>query len=150
MNSHPFTYVSNEPGVHALLPIDFFCLGIYTSSSCDLVPPSPPDAEALCYTWRHSHALADAFWRRWRRDYVSALQARPKWPRMEKDLSINDDVLLVGEQCRRGDWRISVITEVEGGNVMQTVKVKTTNGKEFLRDRTKVVRLELDPARLSA
>ena len=63
---------------------------------------------------------------------------------------VNDVVLLVDEQCRRGDWRIGVITEVEGGDVVRTVKVKTSSGKVFTRDRTKIVRMELDPARLSA
>ena len=59
-------------------------------------------------------------------------------------------VLLVDEQCRRGDWHTGVITEVDGGDVVRTVKVRTANGKEFLRDRSKVVRLELDPSRISA
>ena len=35
-----------------------------------------------------------------RRDYISALQARPKWRRVEKDLEINDVVLLVDEPCQ--------------------------------------------------
>ena len=150
MNSRPITYVGDEPGIQALRPIDFLCPGVYASSGCDLVPPSPPDAEALRYTWRQSRAIADAFWRRWKRDYVSALQARPKWRRVEKDLEVDDVVLLVDDQCRRGDWRTGVITEVDGGDVVRTVVVKTANGKSFTRDRSKVVRLELDPARLSA
>ena len=50
MNSRPITYVGDEPGVHALRPIDFLCPGVYASSGCDLVPPSPPDVEALHYT----------------------------------------------------------------------------------------------------
>ena len=150
MNSRPITYVGDEPGVHALRPIDFLCPGVYASSGYDLVPPSPPDAETLRYTWRHSRALADSFWKRWRRDYISALQARPKWRQVEKDLQVDDVVLLVDEQCRRGDWRTGVVTEVDGGDAVRTVKVKLPSGKEFIRDRTKVVRLELDPLRVSA
>ena len=69
---------------------------------------------------------------------------------MERDLKIDDVVLLVDDQCRRGDWRTGVITEVDGDDVVRTVVVKMANGKEFTRDRSKVVRLELDPARLSA
>ena len=69
---------------------------------------------------------------------------------MEKDLEIDDVVLMVDDQCRRGDWRTGVITEVDGGDVVRTVVVRTANGKKFTRDRSKVVRLELDPARLSA
>ena len=81
---------------------------------------------------------------------MSALQARPKWRQVEKDLQVGDLVLLVDEQCRRGDWRTGVITEVLGGDVVRTVRVKLANGKEFLRDRGKIVRLELDPSRISA
>ena len=81
---------------------------------------------------------------------MSALQARPKWRQVEKDLQVDDLVLLVDEQCRRGDWRTGVITEVLGDDVVRTVRVKLANGKEFLRDRGKIVRLELDPSRLSA
>ena len=150
MNSRPITYVGDEPGVHALRPIDFLCPGIHAPSGCDLVPPSPPDAENLRYTWRQSRALADSFAKRWRRDYISALQARPKWRRVEEELKIGDVVLLVDDNCRRGDWRTGVITGVDGGDVVRTVTVKIASGKEFLRDRTKVVRLELDPLRVSA
>ena len=150
MNSRPITHVGDEPGIHALRPLDFLCPGVYASSGCDIVPPTPPDVEALRYTWRQSRALADSFWKRWRRDYISALQARPKWRRIEEDLKVDDVVLLVDEQCRRGDWRTGVITEVDGCDVVRTVKVKIATGKIFERDRTKVVRLELDPMRVSA
>ena len=150
MNSRPITYVSDEPGIHALRPLDFLCPGIYASSGCDIVPPSPPDAEALKYTWRQSRSLVDAFWRRWRRDYISALQARPKWRSAEKDLVVGDIVLMVDDQCRRGDWRTGMVIKTRGDDFVRTVVVRTTAGKEFERDRTKVVRLELDPERLSA
>ena len=38
--------------------------------------------------------------------------------------------------------------EVDDDDIVRTVKVKTADGKVFSRDRTKVVRLELDPARV--
>ena len=90
----------------------------------------------------------DGFWRRWSRDYVAALQARPKWRESEENLSVGDVVLLVDEQCRRGDWRMGKIEETDGGELVRTVSVRTTDGKVFLRDRTKVVRLELDLCRI--
>ena len=65
-------------------------------------------------------------------------------------MAVGDIVLLVDEQCRRGDWRTGVIVKTLGVDLVHTVVVKTAAGKEFERDRTKVVRLELDPARLSA
>ena len=63
-------------------------------------------------------------------------------------MEIGDIVLLVDEQCRRGDWRTGVVTSTDGGELIRTVNVRTAGGKEFLRDRTKVVRLELDPKRI--
>ena len=94
--------------------------------------------------------LVDGFWKRWSRDYISALQARPKWRKEEENLKTGDIVLLVDEQVRRGDWRTARVIGTDGGALVRTVKVKTSSGKEFVRDRTKVVRLELDPHRLQA
>ena len=81
------------------------------------------------------------------RDYISALQARPKWRRTEDNLKVGDVVLMVDEQIRRGDWRMAKVVGTDGEEMVRTVTVKTAAGKEFLRDRTKVVRLELDPSR---
>ena len=114
------------------------------------MPPTPPDAACLRYSWRQSRALVDSFWRRWTRDYVSALQARPKWREVEPNLAVGDVVLLVDEQRRRNDWRIGVVASTDEAEVVRTVEVKTSDGKLFSRDRTKVVRLELDPARVQA
>ena len=37
--------------------------------------------------------------------------------------------------------------ETDGGELVRSVSVKTATGKTFSRDRTRVVRLELDPMR---
>ena len=98
-----------------------------------------------------SWALIEGFWKRWSRDYVSALQARPKWRRTEPDLKVGDVVLLVNQQLRRGDWRLGMVDQVFGDEShVRKVLVRTADRKEFLRDRTKVVRLELDPVRGSS
>ena len=148
MNSRPVTRVSANPGDEsALTPMHFLCPGIFAHSGDDVLPPTPPDAACLRYSWRQSRALVDSFWRRWSRDYVSALQARPKWRDVEPNLEIGDVVLLVDEQRRRGDWRVGVVASTDGADIVRSVSVKTSDGKVFSRDRTKVVRLELDPAR---
>ena len=43
-----------------------------------------------------------------------------------------------------------MVGSTDGAEVVRTVGVKLADGKIFERDRTKVVRLELDPARVSA
>ena len=149
MNSRPITHVGSDPeGESILTPMHFLCPGVFAVSGAEILPPSPPDENALRYTWRQSRALVDGFWKRWSRDYVAALQARPKWRESEENLSIGDVVLLVDEQCRRGDWRSGRIVGTDDKELVRTVSVRTTDGKVFLRDRTKVVRLELDPDRM--
>ena len=150
MNSRPITRVSAVVGEEgALTPMNFLCPGVFAHSRDDVLPPTPPEAVCLRYTWRQSRALADSFWRRWTRDYVSALQARPKWRDVEPNLVVGDVVLLVDEQRRRNDWRVGVVTSTDGAEIVRTVSVRLADGKNFDRDRTKVVRLELDPARAS-
>ena len=81
---------------------------------------------------------------------MAALQARPKWRSREENLAVGDIVMMVDEQIRRGDWRTGVIIDTDGGELVRTVTIRTAGGKEFSRDRTKVVRLELDPKRILA
>ena len=151
MNSRPITYVSEEPGGENILtPMNFLCPGIFAASGAEILPPAPPDANVLWYTWHQSRALVDSFWKRWSRDYVAALQARPKWRSEEPNICVDDIVLLVDDQCRRGDWKIGRVVATDGGELVRTVIVRTASGKEFSRDRTKVVRLELDPKRILA
>ena len=148
MNSRPVTRVSADSGDEgALSPMHFLCPGIFAHSGDDVLPPTPPDAACLRYSWRQSRALVDSFWRRWSRDYVSALQARPKWREVEPNLVVGDVVLLVDEQRRRNDWRVGTVVSTDEKDIVRTVEVKMADGKLFTRDRTKVVRLELDPAR---
>ena len=80
---------------------------------------------------------------------MAALQARTKWRSVEDNLAVDDVVLLVDEQCRRGDWRTGRIVSVDGDDIVRTVVVRTADGKTFSRDRMKVVRLELDLAETS-
>ena len=148
INSRPLTHVGADPrDENVLSPMDFLCPGVFAGSGSDFLPPAPPDALVLRYSWRQSRALVDGFWRRWSRDYVSSLQARPKWRSEEESLKVGDIVLMVDEQVRRGDWRTARVTATDGQDLVRTVKVRTPAGKEFFRDRTKVVRLELDPKR---
>ena len=63
---------------------------------------------------------------------------------LQKNLAVDDVVLLVDEQCRRGDWKTGRVISVDDDEIVRTVVVRTADGKTFSRDRTKVVRLELD------
>ena len=52
---------------------------------------------------------------------------------------------MVEENTYRGAWRLSrVINVVSDGTHIRSAEVKTSDGKTFLRDRRKLVLLELD------
>ena len=152
MNNRPLTRVGADVrDCEALTPMHFLAPGVFLHSSDELLPPCPPDENTLRYSWKRSWSLIEGFWKRWSRDYVSALQARPKWRRTEPDLKVGDVVLLVNQQLRRGEWRLGMVDQAFGDEShVRKVLVRTAGGKKFLRDRTKVVRLELDPVRGSA
>ena len=80
---------------------------------------------------------------------MAALQSRSKWRSVEKNLEVDDVVLLVDEQCRRGDWKTGRVISVDDDEIVRTVVVRTADGKTFSRNRTKVVHLELDQERVS-
>ena len=56
--------------------------------------------------WRQAQVLADHFWKRWLREYISGLQERQKWQRPRRNAEIGDLVLLVDDCLPRGQWRM--------------------------------------------
>ena len=56
--------------------------------------------------------LADEFWRRWTREYLSTLQIRSKWQNERDNFKVNDIVLVHDENAPRGMWPLGKIVEV--------------------------------------
>ena len=61
-------------------------------------------ADGYRKSWRLVGLLSDQFWSRWQKEYLPLLQQRQKWLCPERNLSVNDLVLIIGEQSRRGQW----------------------------------------------
>ena len=102
LNSRPLTQLSSDP--------------------CDLSPITPahllygrslnqlPDyltkdetKDKVAIRWRHRQSLQNHFWRRWRREYVSELQAAHKWHRPTKGPKVGE-IVLIGEDAPRSTW----------------------------------------------
>ena len=60
--------------------------------------------------WRRIQYLADQFWIRWKRDYVSTLQSRRKWQRTGRNVR-NGDVMLVRDSGPRNTWEMGIILD---------------------------------------
>ena len=64
---------------------------------------------------------------------------------MEKNLKVGQLVLLLDELKVRDKWDLGRISEVfRDANHVRGVVVKLADGREFTRDRSKIVALELD------
>ena len=74
----------------------------------------------------------DAAWRRWQREYVTALRERHNMQHKSKAVNINvgDVVMMKGESKKRGRWKIGIISELFQGkdDQIRGAQVKTPRG----------------------
>lgn len=91
--------------------------------------------------WRYVQTLADEFWRKWEREYLSALQVRRKW----KERIV---VLLEESDSPRNHWQIARVTRTfssADGHVRE-VEVRVVRGdtvSHYVRPIHKLVPLVL-------
>ncbi|CAC5425028.1 unnamed protein product [Mytilus coruscus] len=62
--------------------------------------------------WKQIQYLANIFWRRWLREYLPTLQQRNKWQREQRDIKIDDVVIVADYHTPRGQWPLGRVIEV--------------------------------------
>ena len=74
--------------------------------------------------WRRVQHLADKFWSRWRKEFLSTLQARSKWTTEKRNFKIND-IVLIQTDAAQNSWSMGRILEVskDENNVVRSVKL---------------------------
>ena len=129
VNSRQLTPVSDSPDdLSPLTPNN--ALGMETGV---IVPPPGIFQREDIYLrkrWRRVQHLANTFWKRWKREFLMTLQQRSKWNKENRNLQVNDIVLLKDENNPRNEWPLGRIQEVEQSNdgLARSVKLKTKNG----------------------
>ncbi|XP_025766921.1 uncharacterized protein LOC112848107 [Oreochromis niloticus] len=113
--------------------------------------PSPTVSEfskgdLLKNQWKRVQALADTFWARWRREYLSTLQSRHKWQSQKPNLKEGDIVLLKDDQTKRNQWPMGIIVKVvpSRDGLVRKVEVKVIRNqtaKVFSRPVSQVILL---------
>lgn len=144
MNGRPLTPVSTDPSDPVILtPSAILTQKIETLSA----PAGSFDAKDLCKRqWRQVQSLANVFWDKWRKQYLSNLQTRTKWQSVTSNLEPGSVVLLRDSQAKRNCWPLGLITRVcpsKDGKV-RTVEVKVIREdgpKLFLRPISELVLL---------
>ena len=100
-----------------------------------------------CYSrcrWRHTQYMADAFWRRWMREYLPTFQERQKWNHLSRNFTVGNVVLLLDENLLRSSWPLGRILKVfpnQNDGLVRSVKVKTRTSV-LVRPIDKIVLLE--------
>ncbi|XP_051176505.1 uncharacterized protein LOC127291418 [Leptopilina boulardi] len=140
VNSRPLTHVSLNPKDEEALTPNHFLIG--TSSSQTLNSRFDMLAECNWSQWRKAQNFADAFWKRWLREYLPTLLPRQKWTTESNPLEIGDVVLIANTQEPRNSWPKGVIEKVYPGtdDRIRAVTVRTTKGT-FIRSSNKLIRL---------
>ena len=64
------------------------------------------------HRWRQMQYLADIFWKRWSKEYLSLLQKRQKRTTMHQNLAVGDIVLVSAENYPCNSWPLGRVVEV--------------------------------------
>ncbi|KAK3886009.1 hypothetical protein Pcinc_009834 [Petrolisthes cinctipes] len=109
INSRPLTTVSSDD--QDLMPLTPNHLLTLRDSSIAVGKFEPSDMYSK-RRWRHVQYLADLFWKRWKKEYLSGLQQRQKWNETRYNLSENDIVLVVDDNSPWSHWLLGRILKV--------------------------------------
>ena len=93
--------------------------------------------------WQRGQILSNHFWTRWLREYLPLLQERKRWILKQRNLAVNDLVLVVKENAPRGQWLLGRVTRVIPGTdgLVRAAEVRTGNST-LLRPISKLCLLE--------
>lgn len=110
LNYRPLTNVLTDPAEPEPLTPFHFILGCAN-------PHQAPDSESAFdglsrRKWKQAQFITDQFWRRWMREYLPSLIERKKWDKSVRPLRVGDNVLIMDENTRRGEWLTGQITKV--------------------------------------
>ena len=119
VNSRPLS-VENLERADGPLPLS--PNSILTMKSGIVMPPPSGTFERedlyLKKRWRRVQYLVNMFWTRWKREYLHTLQERKTWQQQQKDICIDDIVLLVLQDdglCRT-DCKIARVVDIIPGD----------------------------------
>ena len=142
VNARPLTSVSTDPDQPVILtPAMLLTQKVGTPP----VPPGQFDSSDLMRSqWRRVQSLANIFWDRWKKEYISGLQGCRIWRTKRPNLQEGDVVLLKDAQVKRNDWPVGLVTQAfasEDGFVKK-IEVKIIRKGEqrlFLRPVSEVI-----------
>ena len=126
LNGRPLTWCSTDPrDLDSLTPNHLLLLKAQPS-----LPPGD-FVESDLYArrcWRQVQHLSNVFWQRWSREYLTLLQERQKWLHPQRNVCVDDIVLVVDSTAPRSSWLIGKVESCfpDRNGVVCNVVVRTT------------------------
>ena len=139
MNNRPIAPISDDPNdLDALTPNKLLLLrGVHD------IFEDVSMSERYSRRWKQVKYLAQVFWKRWLKEYISTSQIRQRWISQHRNYQKGDIVLVSLEGQTRDKWPLGLImnTIVSSDGMVRQVDVRTTKGI-FRRDIRKLCFLE--------
>lgn len=135
INSRPLTFVYNEPEEPQPLTPAHFLIG---KRLCSL-PPKPFHAasrtpssskEELTRRWKYRQRLQNAFWTRWKREYLLELRSAHTTKNSHSTPLKQGDLVLIGEErTPRQIWKTGIVQELFPGRdgLVRSCAVRTSD-----------------------
>ncbi|TRY71895.1 hypothetical protein TCAL_14851 [Tigriopus californicus] len=139
LNSRPLSYESGDPNEPSALTPNHFILLRPNST----VPARDYKQMSPRKHYHYLQRLIDDVWTRWNKEFLPLLLARDKWKTRNRNLMVDDVVLVVDPLALRGQWKIGPILEVFAGNdgLVRAAKVNLPSGP-LVRPITKLCLLQ--------
>ncbi|XP_070206193.1 uncharacterized protein [Littorina saxatilis] len=145
VNSRPITPIYHEPDSPLILNPSM----LLTQKSGESQPL--PDYSNLkdCYKqhWKHVQVLSNAFWKKWKEEYLQELQQRRRWMQTEENLKENSLVLLRDPSVPRNSWPVGLVVRTfptARDNLVRSVEIrviKDNQAKLYVRPITELIPL---------
>ena len=140
VNNRPLTPISDDP--KDLEPLTPNHLLIHRPAN---IPPGLFSENDMYHRkkWRQVQYLADTFWKRWTREYLSSLVQRTQWHGTHRNVQENDLVLVIANNTPRNSWPVGRIIETYKGqdDLVRSARVRLRDS-ELVRPITKLCVLE--------
>ena len=114
VNSRPLTVegINDPSGPQPISPNHV----IMMKETVPLPPPGTFDRPDMYLRkrWQRVQYLAEQFWSRWKKEFLPLLNTRQKWLTRNRNLQVND-IVVIGDNDVRGRWKLAKVIEASPG-----------------------------------
>ena len=152
VNNRPITHQSSDHSdIEPLTPANLLWPGVDIYNDPELERFEPLGSKEMRNAHQRTIKLVRAYWNRWTQDFVTTLKHRSKWTKDQKDIEVNQIVIISDDQKPRHKWRMGRVIRAEKSESdgrVRTVEVQMENKRTLVRPTNKVITLEMDRGKI--